>query len=325
MRRRLMLAAVSAAGLVVVPPSQAGPLAQLYAPLHVRPKAAPSPAFVRSHFPTISIHTGMLKSGFRSTRTGFYTKGSRSPSARHPESWYLHGAGGGRVRDSTFGNFFVMNPASPGWRGYVASQCRSSFCFLDSLGRNGYERARPRPRELTMDGWLRAAAGLAAYVESRTRTYDVVANNLALPTRQPFMVGFEMFARASAKKSLNVLRTQTCYCFAKLGTFAGARYGFTLFLSGADPRDRISVGTDAQIGKWWSFFNRAGALGSPTGPARVEGDLIVRPFANGSVVVNTGRSARKVAVGALHVPGARASAAGAAVTVAARDGMILTR
>ena len=321
MRRPLLLAAGAAAGLTIVPAANAGPLAQLYAPIHIRPKAAPSPAFINSHFRTISIHHGMAKSGYRVPRTGYYVKGTRSPSARHPESWYLHGRNGARVRDRTWG-FFVMNPANPGWRAHVARQCRASFCFLDSLGQNGYQRAWPQPRELSLAGWTRAAIGLAQFVESRSSAYDVVANNLITAGRTAFDVGYEMFARTPAKVSLAILRRTTCYCFAKLGTERGARYGFTLFLSGADPSDRISVGTDHQIGKWWPFFNRAGSLGEAIGPAKVDGAVNTRRFTGGTVVVNTGRSAQRVAVAGA---GAQASGAAGGLTVPARDGMILTR
>jgi hypothetical protein len=52
MRRPLLLTAVGAAGLTIVPAASAGPLAQLYAPIHVRPKTAPSPAFINSHSTT---------------------------------------------------------------------------------------------------------------------------------------------------------------------------------------------------------------------------------------------------------------------------------
>ena len=100
-----------------------------------------------------------------------------------------------------------------------------------------------------------------------------------------------MFARVSASRSLDVLRHTKCLCFAKLGTETGARYGFTLFLSGYGKGDRISVGTDQQAGKWWDFFRRAGSLGRPTAKMKVNGAIITRTFTKGMVVVNTGSSA----------------------------------
>jgi hypothetical protein len=320
MRRPLLLVAAFATVLAAAPAAHAGPIDQLYAPLHVRPRAAPPPAFINSHFKTISIHVAMLRAGFHAQRTGFYVKGTRSPRADHPESWYLHGAGGQRVRDNTWG-FFVMNPANAGWRQYVASQCRPNFCFLDSLGEDGYERATPQPRELTRAEWKRVAAGLVAYVESRSGAYDIVANNL-LVAHQRFAIGYEMFARTAARTSLDVLRKTTCYCFAKLGTLQGARYGYTLFLSGADPSDRISVGTDAQVGKWWPFFGQAQGLGSPVGEPRVDGGLITRAYTNGTVVVNTGRTPRTLTVRRL---GSEAGRASSAIEVAPRDGRIIRR
>jgi hypothetical protein len=312
MRRLLLLAAATTTCLAAAPPASAGPLDQLYAPIHIRPNIAPSPLFITSHFDTISIHTSMLKLGYKADRTGFYVKATRSASPGFPESWYLHGSDGRRSRDGTWG-FFVMNPANTGWRNHVAGQCRSAFCFLDALGENGYERARPRPVELTRDGWNRAAAGLAAAVEAKSSAYRAVANNVVGVSRPSFDIGFEMFARTSAEKSLSVVRNTNCYCFVKLGTERGSRYGFTLFLAGASSADRVSVGTDSQLGKWWPIFDRARSLGSPSASAKWSGNVITRPFTGGAIVTNTGSSGRRVSI------------AGKSVFVAAKDGAIVLR
>jgi hypothetical protein len=237
------------------------------------------------------VHKAQIKKGYRSAHTGLYTKGTRSRIGSYPESWYMHAAGGARVRDRARG-FYVMNPASSGWRKQVVRNCHGSpsFCFLDAMGSDGYDRTNVRPN-VSLSWWTQQTMGLASYVSKASRKWGVAANNLIAARGAKYKIAYEMFARVSAARSLDVLRHTRCLCFAKLGTETGARYGFTLFLSGYGKGDRISVGTDQQAGKWWDFFNRAGQLGRPTAKMRVNGTIITRTFTNGMVVVNTGTSA----------------------------------
>jgi hypothetical protein len=319
MRLRLLIAIATISVLAAAPVSaQASVLDRLYAPLHVHPKIAPSPSFIRSHFPTITVHKAQIKKGYRSAHTGLYTKGTRSRIGSYPESWYLHTAGGARVRDRARG-FYVMNPASSGWRKQVVRNCHGSpsFCFLDAMGSDGYDRTNVRPN-VSLSWWTQQTLGLASYVSKASRKWGVAANNLLAARGAKYKVAYEMFARVSAARSLDVLRHTRCLCFAKLGTETGARYGFTLFLSGYGKGDRISVGTDQQAGKWWDFFNRAGQLGRPTAKMNVNGTIITRTFTNGMVVVNTGSSA--------HTLGRVASRlANGSKTVKAHSGRILLR
>lgn len=292
MRLRLLIAIATISVLAAAPVSaQASVLDRLYAPLHLHPKVAPSPSFIRSHFPTITVQRAQLKKGYRSAHTGLYTKGTRSRIGSYPESWYMHTAGGARVRDRARG-FYVMNPASSGWRKQVVRNCKGSpsFCFLDAMGSDGYDRTNVRPN-VSLSWWTQQSMGLASYVSKASRKWGVAANNLIAARGAKYKVAYEMFARVSAARSLDVLRHTRCLCFAKLGTETGARYGFTLFLSGYGKGDRISVGTDQQAGKWWDFFKRAGQLGRPTARMKVNGTIITRTFTNGMVVVNTGSSA----------------------------------
>lgn len=319
MRVRLLIAIATISVLAAAPVSaQASVLDRLYAPLHVHPKIAPSPSFIRSHFPTITVHKAQIKKGYRSAHTGLYTKGTRSRIGSYPESWYMHTAGGARVRDRARG-FYVMNPASSGWRKQVVRNCHGSpsFCFLDAMGSDGYDRTNVRPN-VSLSWWTQQTMGLASYVSKASRRWGVAANNLIAARGAKYKVAYEMFARVSAARSLDVLRHTRCLCFAKLGTETGARYGFTLFLSGYGRGDRISVGTDQQAGKWWDFFNHAGQLGRPTAKMRVNGTIITRTFTNGMVVVNTGSSA--------HTLGRVASRlANGSDTVKAHSGRILLR
>jgi hypothetical protein len=319
MRLRLLIAIATISVLAAAPVSaQASVLDRLYAPLHVHPKIAPSPSFIRSHFPTITVHKAQIKKGYRSAHTGLYTKGTRSRIGSYPESWYMHTAGGARVRDRARG-FYVMNPASSGWRKQVVRNCHGSpsFCFLDAMGSDGYDRTNVRPN-VSLSWWTQQTLGLASYVSKASRKWGVAANNLLAARGAKYKVAYEMFARVSAARSLDVLRHTRCLCFAKLGTETGARYGFTLFLSGYGKGDRISVGTDQQAGKWWDFFNRAGQLGRPTAKMNVNGTIITRTFTNGMVVVNTGSSA--------HTLGRVASRlANGSKTVKAHSGRILLR
>lgn len=311
MRPRLLLLAAVAAALTVAPSAHAGVLGRLYAPLHIHPRSAPSPAFVRSHFNTITVQPKMV-GRYHARQVGIYTKGTRSNIATYPSSWYLHTAGGARIRDRVRSRYFIMNPASSGWRHQVVKNCRPApdLCFLDAMGDDGYTRMSARPT-VSLSWWRSQTTALANYVEGASRRYHVIANNLITVAHPRFRVAYEMFGRTPAARSLAVLHRTKCFCFAKFSTEQGARYGFTLFLTGAGKGDRISVGTDAQAGKWWDFFNQAARLGHSAGPATTTGNLISRRYRNGFIVVNTGRTAQ------------RFSRSGLTKTLAARDGMIV--
>jgi hypothetical protein len=309
MRLRLLIPAAIVAGLTIASSAQASVLARLYAPLHIHPSSAPSPTFVASHFNTITVQPKMLGK-YHAKRVGLYTKGTRSATSSYPESWYLHTAGGARVHDSSRRSFFVMNPASAGWRHHVVGACKPSpsFCFLDAMGTDGYTRTVVRPR-VSQSWWVKETTALANYVERASSRYRVVANNLVTARDPRFQVAYEMFGRTSASRSLAVLRHTQCLCFAKFGTEQAARYGFALFLVGAGKGDRISVGTDSQAGKWWDFFTTAKGLGSALAPATTSGYIITRKFKNGIVVVNTGRTTQSfVRAGTSRTIGARQGA-----------------
>jgi len=312
MRPRLLLPAAAAVMLAVVPNAHASVVSRLYAPLHIHPRSAPSPAFIRSHFNTITVQANMLRR-YRARNVGLYTKGTRSNVGTYPSSWYLHTAGGARIHDRTHRSYFVMNPGSSGWRHQVVKNCHPapSLCFLDAMGDDGYSRMSARPT-VSLSWWRAQTTSLANYVENASTRYHVIANNLITVTHPKFRVAYEMFGRTSASRSLDVLRRTKCFCFAKFGTEQGARYGFTLFLAGAGKGDRISVGTDSQAGKWWDFFTRAKSLGRAVAPAKTTGSLLSRRFSHGFIVVNVGRTAQ------------RFSRSGVTRTVGAHDGMIVT-
>jgi hypothetical protein len=286
--RRLIAIATAVALFAVPATAQANVLDALYAPLHIHSKGLPSPSFIRSHFPTVTVTAGELKHGYRSAHTGLYTKGTRSADGHFPESWYLHTAGGARVRDRARG-FYVMDPSSNGWRQHVVDTCKASpdFCFLDAMGTDGYDRTKVRPRQ-SLSWWIQQTTAEANYVENASSRWGVVANNLITARNPKFRVGFEMFGRVSGKKSLDVLEHTQCLCYAKFGTESSAKYGFTLFLVGQGQGDRISVGSDTQAGKWWSFYDSAKKLGSAVAPAKVSGNLVTRKYQGGTVVVNIG-------------------------------------
>jgi hypothetical protein len=77
----------------------------------------------------------------------------------HPnESWFLHNGAGRRIYRSagTSGNFYLMNPASAGWRGYVQGKIGRLWgdyhldgLFLDDVWATAI---RPRSRETNSDG-----------------------------------------------------------------------------------------------------------------------------------------------------------------------------
>lgn len=298
MRRRLLVSIAVMATLLGAgsTAADASVLSQLYAPLHIHPASAPAPAFVDSHFATISVQAPMIRKGYDATHTGIYTKGTRSLDASLPESWYLHSASGARVRDSANG-YFVMNPQSKGWRHHVLDACKPApaFCFVDAMGVDGYQRATPRPN-VSEAWWIKTTTGEAKFLEKASNRFHIVANNLTTSAYPKFRVAYEMFGRTSATRSLWVLQHTKCFCFAKFGTEQGALYGYSLFLAGAGKRDRISVGSDTQAGKWWDFFNTASRLGVPAGRAVNHDGVLVRPYTHGVVMVNTTSGSRSLTV-----------------------------
>ena len=207
MRSRLFIAIAAISVLAAAPAAaQANVLHRLYAPLHVHPKIAPAPSFIRSHFPTITVQKAQLRKGYHSKHTGLYTKGTRSRIGTYPESWYLHTAGGARVRDRARG-FYVMNPASSGWRKQVVKNCKGSpsFCFLDAMGSDGYDRTNVHPN-VSLSWWTQQTLGLANYVSKASSNWGIAANNLLAARGANYLVAYEMFARESASRSLDVLR-----------------------------------------------------------------------------------------------------------------------
>jgi hypothetical protein len=296
MRRNLLIICSITATLLGGSAAHASVLRQLYAPLHIHPASAPSPTFVDSHFSTISVQPSMLRKGYRVAHTGIYTKGTRSLDAGFPESWYLHSATGARVKDAVNG-YFVMNPQSSGWRHHVLDACKAapSFCFVDAMGVDGYQRTTPRP-SVSEAWWVKYTTSEASFLEKASGNFHVVANNLTTSTYPKFRVAYEMFGRTSATRSLWVLRHTKCFCFAKFPTEQSAMYGYSLFLAGAGRRDRISVGSDSQAGKWWDFFDTASQLGRPDGRAVDHDGVLVRAYTNGVVIVNTTSGARQLTV-----------------------------
>jgi hypothetical protein len=296
MRRHLLIICTVAATLLGGSAAHASVLGQLYAPLHIHPATAPAASFVDSHFSTITVQPSMLRKGYRVAHTGIYTKGTRSLDASFPESWYLHSASGARVKDSANG-YFVMNPKSSGWRQHVLDACKPTpgFCFVDAMGVDGFLRTTPEPN-VSEAWWIKATTGEANFLENGSDRFHIVANNLTTSSYPRFRVAYEMFGRTSAKRSLWVLRHTTCFCFAKFSTEQGAMYGYSLFLAGAGRRDRISVGSDSQAGKWWDFFNTASQLGAPAGRYTNHDGVLVRPYTHGVVMVNTTSAARQLTV-----------------------------
>jgi hypothetical protein len=296
MRRRLLIISTVVATLLGGSAAHASVLRQLYAPLHIHPATAPAAAFVDSHFSTISVQPSMLKKGYRVAHTGIYTKGTRSLDAGFPESWYLHSASGVRVKDAANG-YFVMNPQSSGWRHHVLDACKPApaFCFVDAMGVDGYQRTTPAPN-VSQAWWIKTTTQEANFLERASDGFHVVANNLTTSAYPKFRVAYEMFGRTSATRSLWVLRHTRCFCFAKFGTEQRALYGYSLFLAAAGRRDRISVGSDSQAGKWWDFFDTASQLGAPAGRFRDLDGVLVRPYTHGMVIVNTTSGSRQVTV-----------------------------
>jgi hypothetical protein len=163
------------------------------------------------------------------------------------------------------------------------------------MGTDGYQRTTPKPN-VSESWWVKQTTAEANYLEKASSRFHIVANNLTTSTYPRFRVAYEMFGRVSAERSLWVLRHSKCFCFAKFDTEQKALYGYTLFLAGAGRRDRISVGSDSQAGKWWDFFDTAAELGKPAARMHARDGVLVRPYTHGTVIVNTTSSAKQLTV-----------------------------
>ena len=98
-----------------------------------------------------------------------------------------------RIHDRALHSYFVMNPASPGWRKQVVRNCRPApdLCFLDAMGDDGYDRMSARPT-VSLSWWRAQTTALANYVEHASTRYHVIANNLITVTHPRFLVAYDI-------------------------------------------------------------------------------------------------------------------------------------
>lgn len=173
-----------------------------------------------------------------------YTKGTRSPVASYPESWYLHAAGR-RVHDRQRPRLFVMNPLSGGWRQHVAQAC-AKLCFLDGMGPSGIDRATPRPA-ISYAEWEAQLAGIVRAVVAAGK--QAMPNSMGEPVSAPILRASgglgstESFSAANAQRRLSLGRiwvTERGGCAAKYAAYlryAGAGDHFGCFNPPARPWD----------------------------------------------------------------------------------------
>ena len=197
--RRLIAIATTSALLAVPATANANVLDALYAPLHIHSNGLPSPSFVRSHFPTVTVTAGEAPEGIPLRAHGPVHEGH--PLIRRPLPGVLvsaYPAGGARVRDKARG-FYVMNPASS------AGASRSSRPA--ALRPTSASSTRWAPTATTAPGpgqsesrswWIQQTTAEANYVENASSRWGVVANNLITARNPTSRVGFEMFAGGSA-------------------------------------------------------------------------------------------------------------------------------
>lgn len=170
-----------------------------------------------------------------------YTKGTRSQVATYPESWYLHVAGR-RVRDRIW-HFYVMDPASAGWRQHVAAAC-AHLCFIDGMGSSSLARMVPRPA-VSSTAWV---ASLALIVRAvRAAGKQAMPNSVGLDERalvavagQASSEGFTPGNAAAVLAMGHIWVTERGGCAAKYAAFkryAGAGDHFGCFDPPARPWD----------------------------------------------------------------------------------------
>jgi hypothetical protein len=105
---------------------------------------------------------GSCPAGYQGWTTTWTSGLNEFCSQVHPnESWFLHNGAGKRIYRSagSSGNFYIMNPASAGWRAYVLGKIgrlwptyRMDGLFLDDVWATAN---RPRSRETNSDGTCR--------------------------------------------------------------------------------------------------------------------------------------------------------------------------
>ena len=276
------------------------------------------------------------------------------------ESWFLHNGSGQRIireiDDSA--SFYLMNPASPGWRAFVQAKIRQApkhfhmdGIFLDDV----WETAiRPRSREDTSDGtcrecgsdarWRKGYLGFLRAVKKAAGKRPVWINsdnsstfvravdggmieNMGASWGTSFMPQSEVESRwrdidrnVAARKAVLLVGQGNSKTDGERMRFAHAVY-----LMVAGPRVSFRFHNAADYRSFWDYPEYRLRLGPSKGPRRRVGRSVWRRnFASGTSVVNLSadRSQTISLSGTYVLPDGRRATS---VTLAPHEGLTLAR
>ena len=276
------------------------------------------------------------------------------------ESWFLHNGAGHRIVRTIDGSasWYLMNPASPGWRSFVQNKIRQAprhfhmdGFFLDDVWQTAI---RPRSREDTSDGtcrecgsdahWRNAYLGFLRAVKRAAGKRPVWINsdnssglvravdggmieNMGASWGSNFMPQSEIESRwrdidrniAAGKDMLLVGQGDSRSEVERM------RFAHAVYLMVAGPRVSFRFQNAADYREFWDYPEYRLRMGTATGPRhRVSRSVWRRKFTAGVSVVNLSENqARRVSLGGTYVlsNGSRA----ASVTLGPREGIAAVR
>jgi hypothetical protein len=309
---------------------------------------------------TATTRGGSCPASYESFTTSWTSRAGDFCNRVHPnESWFLHNGKGQRLYEAQGpDNWYLMNPASPGWRNYVASKVpqiagdyHMDGLFLDNVWAT---TSAPRTRETNSDGtcrecgsdaqWRNANLGFLQAVKRAGRKRPVWINsdnsstfvraveggmieNMGASWGSSFMSQSEIESRwrdidgnvAAGKNMLLVGQGDSRSEVERM------RFAHAVYLMVAGPRVSFRFHNAGNYRELWDYPEYRLRMGVATGPRRRVGRSIWRrKFTAGISVVNLSEiQSQRVPLGGTFVlpNGLRTSS----VTLGPRQGLAAVR
>jgi hypothetical protein len=266
---------------------------------------------------------GSCRAGFEGLSTSVtWQRNSFCNGVNPNESWFLHNGAGRRIVRSADDNasLYLMNPASPGWRSFVAAKIRQAprhfhmdGFFLDDVWQTAM---RPRSREDTSDGtcrecgsdahWRQGYLGFLRAVKKAAgkrpvwinsdnsrafvRTVDgAMIENMGASWGPNFMPQSEIESRwrdidRNVKAGKNMLLVGQG---DSKDDVTRMRFAHAVYLMVAGPRVSFRFQNAGSYREFWDYPEYRLRLGAPAGRRhRVGHSIWLRRFAAGIAVVN---------------------------------------
>jgi hypothetical protein len=282
---------------------------------------------------------GSCPASYESFTTSWTSRAGDFCNRVHPnESWFLHNGAGQRLyEDGGDGNFwFLMNPASAGWRNYVASKVpqiasdyRMDGLFLDNVWATTWA---PRTRETNSDGtcrecgsdaeWRKANLGFLRAVKRARSKRPVWINsdnssafvravdggmieNMGASWGSSFMPQSEIESRwrdidrnVAARRSMLLVGQGD-----SRSEIERMRFAHAVYLMVAGPRVSFRFQNAGNYRELWDYPEYRLRMGMATGPRRrVSRSVWRRKFTAGVSVVNLSENgSQRVSLGGTYM------------------------